>query len=287
MSSVADGVVDVLVDVEAFECGAGLAGVDEGAPEEVFGDRRGVGVGQHDAGVVAAEFEGEAFDGVRGGSDDRVAGGGGAGEHDLADGGVFGEAGADLAAAGDDGEEAFGEFLVEDLDQGQDGERGHFGGFDHDGVAHPQGGGDLPDGDHHGPVPGADRADDADGPVVQFGVGFAVVDDGFRVQGCGGGGAEPGGAGADFEAGVGAVEGFALLAGEQAGEFFGGAFDGVGGLEERGGAGLVAQGGPGRLRRDGGGDRGLQVLDGVDRGLADHGAGGGVKDGPGLRRWPG
>ncbi len=171
-----------VVDVEAFERGAGLAGVDEGAPEQAFGDGLRVGVGQDDAGVVAAEFQGEAFDGVRGGLDDGLAGGGGAGEHDLADGGVFGQAGADLAVAGDDGEEALGEFLVEDLDQGQDGQRGYLGGFDHHGVAHPQGGGDLPDGDHHGPVPRADGADDADGPVVQFGVGFAVVDDDFRVQ---------------------------------------------------------------------------------------------------------
>ena len=84
----AHGVVEGVVDVEALECGAGLAGVDEGAPEESFGDGGGVGVGQDDAGVVAAEFEGEAFDGVRAGADDGFAGGGGAGEHDLADGGV-------------------------------------------------------------------------------------------------------------------------------------------------------------------------------------------------------
>ena len=93
----ADGLVDVVVDVEALEGSAGLAGVDEGAPEQALGDGLGVGVGQDDAGVVAAEFEGEALDGVRGGLDDRLAGGGGAGEHDLADGGVFGQAGADVA----------------------------------------------------------------------------------------------------------------------------------------------------------------------------------------------
>ena len=163
--------------------------------------------------------------------------------------GVSGQGLADVAAAGDDGQDAFGEFLVQDMDEGQDGERGVFGGFDHHGVAHPQGGGELPDGDHHGPVPGPDRADDADGPVVQFGAGFAVVHHGFRVQGGGGGDAEPGGAGADLEAGVRAVERFALLAGEQAGEFLGGAFDGVGGPEERGGPGVVAQGGPRRAAR--------------------------------------
>ena len=119
---------------------------------------------------------------------------------------------------------------------------------------------------------------------MQFGAGFAVVHHGFGGQFGGGGGAEPGGAGADLEAGVGAVERFALLAGEQPGEFLGGAFDGVGGLEQRGGPGVVAQGGPRRLRGRGGGDRAFQVLNGVDRGLPDRLAGGGVKDGPAV--WP-
>ena len=64
-SAVADVVVDVVVDVEALERGAGLAGVDERAPEQVLGDRLRVGVREHDAGVVAAELEGEALDGVR------------------------------------------------------------------------------------------------------------------------------------------------------------------------------------------------------------------------------
>ncbi len=44
----------------------------------------------------------------------------------------------------------------------------------------------------------------------------------------------------------------------------------------------MAQRGPRRLGGDRGGDGVLQVLDGVDRGFADRGAGGGVKDGPGL-----
>jgi len=270
------------VDVKAFERGAGLAGVDEGAPEEALGNRGGVGVGQDDAGVVAAELQGEPLDGVRGGSDDGFAGGGGPGEHDLADGGVFCEACADVAAAGNDGQEAFGQFLVDDLDQGQDGEGSVFRGFDDDGISHPECVCDLPDGDHHGPVPRADRADDAHGAVVQFGVRFAVVHNRFRFQKGGGGGAQPGGAGAHLKPGVGAVEGFALLAGEQPGEFLGGAFDGVGRLEERGGPDVVAQGRPGRLRRQGGGNRVLKVFNRVDRRLTNKGAGGGVQDGPGV-----
>ena len=122
---------------------------------------------------------------------------------------------------------------------------------------------------------------------MEFGVGFAVVDDHFGFEFGGGGVAEPGGAGADFEAGVGAVEGFALLAGEQLGEFLGGAFDGVGGLEQYGGPGVVAQCGPAGLGGDGRDDGGLEVFNGVDRRLADDAAGGGVKNGPAVSPEPG
>jgi hypothetical protein len=62
---------------------------------------------------------------------------------------------------------------------------------------------------------------------MQFGSCFAVVHDGFRFQGNGRGSAEPRGAGADFKTGVGPVQGFALLAGEQLGEFLGRAFNGI------------------------------------------------------------
>lgn len=54
----ADGVVDVFVDVETFEGREGLAGVDEGTSEQVLGDGHGIGVGQHDTGVVAGELQG-------------------------------------------------------------------------------------------------------------------------------------------------------------------------------------------------------------------------------------
>ena len=159
-------------------------------------------------------------------------------------GGVLGETGSDFAVAGDDGQEAFGEFLVEDFGQGQNGQRRVLGGLDHDGVAHPQGGRDLPDGDHHGPVPRADGTHDADGLVVQFGVRFAVVHQGLSFQGCGGGRAEPGDTATDFETGVPAVQWLTLLAGEQMGEFFGGALDGVGRLEQRGAPGRRGRGKP-------------------------------------------
>ncbi len=66
------------------------------------------------------------------------------------------------------------------------------------------------------------------------------------------------------------------------GEFFGEAFDGVGGLQERGGPAVVAQRSPRRLGGLGGGDCPLEVVHGVHGRFADRGAGGGVKDCPGF-----
>src|SRR5690606_37270422 len=113
------------------------------------------------------------------------------------------------------------------------------------------------DADHHRPVPRADRTDDAEGPVVELGGGAAVVvDEDLGLEEEGGGRAQPGGTGADLEAGVGAVERLALLAGEELGEGLGVGLDGVGRAAEQLAALLVAAGGPLRLdptgRRDGG-----------------------------------
>ena len=117
---VADGVVDVVVDVEALERRAGLAGVDERAPEQALGDGLGVGVGQDDAGVVAAEFQGEALDGVRGGLMIALPVAVEPVNMILPMAGWFESARADVAAAGDDGQQALGQFLVDDFDQCQD-----------------------------------------------------------------------------------------------------------------------------------------------------------------------
>ena len=49
------------MDIKALQRGAGLTAVDEGAPEQTFGDLLGVGVGQDDAGVIAAKLERQAL----------------------------------------------------------------------------------------------------------------------------------------------------------------------------------------------------------------------------------
>ena len=245
------------------------------------GDGLGVRVGQHDAGVVAAELQGQALHGVRGGSDDGLAGGGGAGEHDLVDLRVGGQGLADVAAAGDHVQHVGRQHRVEHVRQRQHGQRGVLGGLHDHGVAHPQRRGELPDGDHHRPVPRPDRADDAEGPVVQLGAAALVVDQDLRLELEGRGGAQPGRARADLEAGVGAVQRLALLAGEQHRERLGACLDGVGGFQERGGPGLVAQGSPCRLSGPGCVDGVLEVCDCVYRCFADRLSGGRVEDGAG------
>ena len=49
--------------VEPLERGAGLAVVDEGAPEQALGDLFGIGVRQDDAGIVAAKLQRQPLQG--------------------------------------------------------------------------------------------------------------------------------------------------------------------------------------------------------------------------------
>lgn len=116
---------------------------------------------------------------------------------------------------------------------------------------------------------------------MQFGAGLAVIDEGFGLQRCAGRGAQPGRAGAHFEAGVRAVQRFALLAGKQLGEFLCVGLDGVGCFQECCGPGLVPKRCPCRLGGQGIVDGVLKVRDGVDGCFADGFACGGVEDGPG------
>src|SRR5690606_2086685 len=96
----------------------------------------------------------------------------------------------------------------------------------------------------------------------------------------GGGRAQPGGTGADLEAGVGAVERLALLAGEELGEGLGVGLDGVGRAAEQLAALLVAAGGPLRLDPTGRRDGGVEVRGGVLGRVADELTGGRVEDLP-------
>ena len=53
----ADLVIDAVMNIEPLQRSAGLAAVDECAPEQAFGNRSGSASGKHDAGIVAAELQ--------------------------------------------------------------------------------------------------------------------------------------------------------------------------------------------------------------------------------------
>jgi hypothetical protein len=97
---------------------------------------------------------------------------------------------------------------------------------------------------------------------VQFRVGVAVVEHGAARELGGGGGAQPGRAGAHLEAGACAVERLALLAGQQLGQRLGRRLDRVGRAQQEVDALGVGAGGPRRLRGAGSDDGGVEVLGG-------------------------
>ena len=163
---------DGFLDEESGAGAADLALVEPDGVDEAFDGTVEVGVIEDDEGGFSAEFEGELFGRSGGGFADDAADFGGAGEGDFVDVGVFDDGFADFAVAGDDIDDAFGDasFLA-DFGEEEGGEGGEFGGFEDDGVAHGEGGGDLPTQHEEGEVPGDDLAADADGLVVgEFGV---------------------------------------------------------------------------------------------------------------------
>lgn len=228
---IADGVVEGLGHVETLHGGTGLARVDKRTPEKVAGDGGWVCVVENDAGVVAAELEGEALE-VRGGRlDDLLAGRRRTGEHDLVDVRVGGHGGAHGTVACNDLEKVRRQDVVNHGSEGEDGQRGVLRGLDDDGVAHAQSRSELPRGDHHRPVPRTDGTHDAERTVVDR-RGDVVIDGGVVGGLEGGGGTQPRGAGTYLKAGVGTVERLALLTGQELGEGLGGGLDGIGSFEQ-------------------------------------------------------
>ena len=220
----AKGVVDAGLDVDPVGAHAGLA-----AGTELGCDCSGDGgvevcVVEDDKGGVAAEFEGEFFEGRGGLLHQQFADWGAACEGDFADFGGGGEclAGLDgVFQGGHDVDDALGEAgAVGEFCQGERCEGGFAGGFGHDGAACSEGGADLP-GDHGGgEVPGGDEPADSD---RFFDGEDAVSGDRGRdgVAGCAAGGffSEPfeeGGRVGDFPLGV--REGFAVFEGDELGE---------------------------------------------------------------------
>lgn len=160
-------VVDGALDEDAVGAHAGLTGGAELAGQGAGDGGVDVGVGEDDEGRVAAELEGEFFQGRAALAHEELADGGGAGEGDLADGGVGGEGLADargVVQGGDEVDDAAGDAgAVGELGEGEGGEGGFAGGLAYDGAADGEGGADLARDHGGGEVPGGDEAADADG----------------------------------------------------------------------------------------------------------------------------
>lgn len=139
----------------------GVQGLVDGGVEAFLG---GAGVGEHDVGVLPAEFQGDLLDGGCGRLGDLRTAGESAGEGDEVDVGVFGEPGAHgVAGAGDEVGDTVGQSgLGEEPDQVDRGERGDLAGLEHEGVARGEGRGDLPAGLEQRVVPRGDQGADAD-----------------------------------------------------------------------------------------------------------------------------
>src|SRR5258708_4250306 len=92
--------MDGLVDVKAFDRGAGLSCATEGRPEDPRSYGGGVDVVEHDRRVIAAEFEEYPFDASRCVPSDGLAGRDAARKADHPGQGVANDCVADVVATG-------------------------------------------------------------------------------------------------------------------------------------------------------------------------------------------
>ena len=199
-------VVDGVVNDEASEGGAALAGGAHGAEGHGSEGKREVGGGADDGGVVAAELEQTASEaggeaGAYGAAHAGAAGGGDEGhqgrvDEGLADGVVAeeegGEVGQDLRGevVGVLGGKLLGGSEEEGLGR-EGGEGGLFGRLPDDGVSADEGEGGVPAPDGDGEVEGGDDAGDAQGvPLLHHAVVGALGGDGDAADGAGEAGSE-------------------------------------------------------------------------------------------------
>ena len=206
---------------------------------------------------------------------DQPAGGGLAGEGDLADPRAGGQRLAGLdAEAVDDVEHAGRQEVADQFHQHQDRGRGLLGRLQHDGVAGGEGRGQLPDGHQDREVPGDDLADDAEGLVVVVGGGVVVELGQPALLGADGGGEVAEVVGGQRNVGVeGLADRLAVVPGLGDGEHLGVRLDPVGDLvQDRGALGHRGLA-PGRCSLVGGVQRQFDVLGGAAGHLAESLAG--------------
>ena len=156
--------MDAAVDEEAAARGAALPGIAEDRRDRPRHRLGQIGVGEDDAGRLAAQFQRHLLDRVGGQAQDLAAGHRLAGEADLVDVRVGAERAADgRAGPGHDVEHTLRQpRLQRELPEPHRAERGVAGRLEHGGVAGRQARPELPGRQEHREVPGYDQRADAD-----------------------------------------------------------------------------------------------------------------------------
>ena len=157
------------MNIEPLGRDADLATVDEGRPEERSGHRRNIDVPQYDRRIIAAQFQRDPLQALRGARHHPLAGRRRSGEADLVDAGMRRHPRTERVAAAHDIQHAGRQMRPHQLAQFQHGERRVGRRLDHQRVAGQQRAGDFPDAQQHREIPRHDRADDADRHPAGFG----------------------------------------------------------------------------------------------------------------------
>ena len=184
---------------------------------------------------------------------------------------------AEIVGVGNDVQHALGEDVLDQFGEFQRRQRRGRRGFHHQRVAGEQGRRQFEAEDQQRIVPGNDGADDAERTAMGFDAAVAAVLDHFHRQVERGEIAEEGGHAHDFAGGVG--ERFALFAGQDARQFVGIGFDGIGHLGHELAALRDRGRRPGRKSRLGRGNRGIELGFRSARALHQHFFGRGIEDG--------
>lgn len=210
---------------DALDTDADLSGVSECANSAAFGDKIEVGIGSNDDRGGVAKFESDFFN--AGGRQDDAADGGAAGETDLADARVGNERGADDFAVALQKLHGLGRQagVEEGFDQQDGGEGGLLCGFEDDGVAGGNGGGDFVGGEVKREIERRDGGDNTDGPAppeseISFAGRDGVESERFTVNTAGFLAGELKGGRAAINFGAGLLNGFACFGGDRAGDRF-------------------------------------------------------------------
>ena len=213
-------VMHILMDVEPLQRSAGLAAIDEGAPEQPFGDLLRIDIGQHDASIVSPEFKGKPLHGFRRIHHDFLAGGAGTGENNLADPLMGRDCRSERVLSGNAIDHALRQHLVHDFHEPQRGQGRERRRLAHHGVARKDRGNAVPDRDHNRKIPGGDGPHDTERLAVQFDLALFVVLKDLHRQGKARRILGPGHSSADLPAGAKTVKGFALLGSQELSQFF-------------------------------------------------------------------